>query len=432
MRIPHALIPTIRITAVVLFAALCTTIFSFLWLNAGGKIPLISSAGYRVDVTLPDVDNLVFQSDVRMAGVEVGQIENIEIVGSSARVTLELNGKAAPLHEGATVTVRNKTMIEETYLEVDDGDGPEIPSGQKLPDDAGRPAVQLDDVLATLDQPTRDSLRNALRSAGVATEGSKKDVGKALQGLGDLGREGARPLAALADQSADLKKVTVNTTNLLRALDTRQGRITQLVRDSNVLTGVLADNRQSLESLMRELPHMLDTTATASRELTRLAGGLAPVAANLKAASGDLSGALQELPATSADLRGLLPALNRTLDRAPGTLDRVPGFSDALRPLLSTVDITLADVNPMLAYMKPYGRDIAAYFTNFSQYLSGADGNGKIGRVMPVFNGKSLNSPLNTQQGPLRKTNPYPAPGSSPDPENFHGEYPRVEEAGPR
>ncbi|MPY99130.1 MAG: MCE family protein [Actinophytocola sp.] len=433
MRIPHALIPAIRITVVLVFAALCTAIFSFLWVNAGGKIPLVSRAGYQVDVMLPDVDNLVFQSDIRMAGVPIGKVEDVKTGGGDkARVTLELDEQVAPLHQGATVTVRNKTMIEETYLEVADGRGGELPSGTLLAEDAGKPSVQLDDVLTSLDKPTREALRQTIHSSAAATRGGKDDISRSLQGLGELGREGGDALTALAAQSKDLRQVANNTTALLQALDTRQGRVTELVRDSNALTKTMSANRKDLEQLMRELPPLLDTTTTASKDLRRFAGALAPVTADLKRAAPDLSAALRELPATTEDLRKLLPSLNRALDRAPATLDRVPAFADSTRPLLSTLEVELADVNPMLAYLRPYGRDLAAFFTNFSSYLGGSDANGHIGRVMPVMNEKSVNSPLDTQRGPLRKYNPYPKPGGATDPENFHGEYPRVEEEPPR
>lgn len=428
MRIPHALLPVIRSVAVLAFAALCATIFGYLWVNAGGKIPLVSRAGYEVDVVLPDVDNLVFQSDVRMAGVDVGKVEDVEVTGSKVRVTLRVEPEQVPLHRGAEVFVRNKTMVEETYLEVVDGKGPEIASGATLPESAGHPSVQLDDVLTSLDERTRASLGSTLRSAGLATRGTRADVSATLKGLGEIGREGGDALVALASQSKDLSKVAANTTALLNALDTRQGRVTQLVRDSDALTKTVAANRADVERLMRTFPRVLETTRVASGELDRLGRSLAPVAANLRAAAPDLSAALRELPATAAGLRGMLPALESTLDRAPRTLDRVPGFARAAGPMMRTLNVDLADVNPMLGYLRPYGKDIAAFFTNFTQFLMGSDANGNIARVLPVLNEKSPNSPLNSQVGPLDKRNPHPRPGSSDDPGPYVGEYPHIEE----
>jgi phospholipid/cholesterol/gamma-HCH transport system substrate-binding protein len=428
MRIPHALLPIIRTVTVLAFAALCAGIFGYLWVNAGGKIPLFSRAGYQVAVVLPDVDNLVFQSDVRMAGVDVGKVEDVEVTGSRVRVTLDVEPQQVPLHRGTKVFVRNKTMVEETYLEVVDGKGPEIPSGATLPESAGHPSVQLDDVLTSLDERTRDSLGTALRSAGRATRGTRDEVGATLEGLGEIGRQGGDALVALAGQSKDLSTVAANTTALLEALDTRQGRVAQLVSDSNALTKTVAANRAGVERLMRTFPRVLKTTRVAGGELDRLGRSLAPVAANLRAAAPHLTAALRELPATAADLRGMLPSLESTLDRAPRTLDRVPGFARAARPLMRTLNVDLADVNPMLGYLRPYGKDIAAFFANFGQYLSGSDANGNVSRVLPVFNEKSLNSPLNSQVGPLDRRNPYPRPGSSDNPGPYVGKYPHIEE----
>ncbi len=83
-------------------------------------------------------------------------------------VTVELDESVAPLHEGSTVSVRNKTMIEETYLEITDGDGPEYASGSELPEDAVRPSVQLNDVLTSLDDGTRRDLSAVIRSSGAS------------------------------------------------------------------------------------------------------------------------------------------------------------------------------------------------------------------------------------------------------------------------
>ncbi|GAA3239470.1 hypothetical protein GCM10017691_40680 [Pseudonocardia petroleophila] len=429
MRIPLFMVPILRTLVVAAFVGLSAFIFGFLWLNSGGTIPGISQAGYRVSLAMDDVDNLVPQSDVRQAGVVIGRVQTVEVEDGSAVVTLDLDDGAGPLHEGVTVTIRNKTLVEESYADVADGSGAEIARDSILPRSAARSSVQLDDVLTSLDQPTRDALGRTIRSAAVVTDGSREDIADAVAGLGALGREGGSALDALAAQSQDLVEVTGNTTALLQALDTGQGRITGLVRDTDRITQVVTDNRTDLEAVLRELPGVLDTAQNASGSLKTLAGSLAPVAANLEAAAPDLSAALAELPATSADLRGLLPSLDTTLERAPDTLSRVGGFTDVTRDLIPTLQVNLSDLNPALAYLRPYGKDTALWFAGLSQTLGvSADGNGTALRAFVVVNEKSVNQPLNTQFGPLEKYNPYPEAGGNSDPQrSFEGEYPRVE-----
>jgi phospholipid/cholesterol/gamma-HCH transport system substrate-binding protein len=429
MRIPHSLLPALRTGVLLAFVLVCALIFGYLWLGAGGRIPLVSGNGYRVSVPLADVDNLVQESDVKRAGVDVGKVVDVTAQGDQAVALLQLDPDAGPLHQGAVVTVHNKSLIEETYLDITDGTGPTIADGAELPPSAGRSSVQLDDVLASLSPETRASLGSLLRSSGLATANSRQNISRAVAGLGEVGRQGGDALTALAAQSQDLRELTVNTTDLLGALDTQQGRVADLVTDSEKVFRTTAQSRSDIEALMRRLPPLLSTAQDAGGSLTALAGKLAPVAANLRGAAPDLSAALQELPATSADLRGLLPSLDSVLDRAPDTLNRVPTLGADVRAIVPTLQVNLSDLNPALQFLQPYGCDIAAFFTNFSASVGPDDGNGNIFRILFLFNEQSVNQPLNTNIGPLTKRNSVPAPctGADPNPRGDQQQaYPRV------
>lgn len=422
-----------RLIVLILFTAMCAYLFGYLWVNSGGRLPVITDKGYRVTVDFPQVSNLVYDSDVMMSGVKVGQITSIEAVDGVARVQLELRSNY-PLHEGTIVEARNKTLIQETYLDITDGAGPEIPDGSTLPADAAQPAVELDDVLRSFDEPTRESLAGLLESSAEATAESADHISGALAGLGDVGREGSTVLDALAAQSADLEELSRKATTVLAALDTREGQIAQLVTDSERLFSATAENGENIAATMRTLPGLLDTVRGASDDLTSLSSKLGPVAADLRAAAPGLSAALQELPATSADLRGLLPSLQRVLDDAPATLDRTPQVASDLSGFIGTTDVALSDVNPMLSYIEPYGRDVSAFFSNFAQALNRGDANGKTLRIFMVFNEAAYRGhPVSTNQLPvLDKSNAYPRPGTADDPGPFEGEYPRIRQDPPR
>jgi len=393
MRISHSAMPVIRLIVLVVFATGCAVFFGYLWVNSGGKLPF-SSSRYTLTATFPRVANLVPDSDVMISGVAVGKVAEIKNEGDRAHVTMELD-QQYPLHGGVTVQVRNKTLVEETFLQLTDGDGPVLDSGAVLPENAGKPAVGLNDVLASVDPSTRQALASTVRSLGASTKDSQDSISRALSGLGDLGREGQGALSALSAQSEDLQKLSGNAANLLAALDTRQGQIAQLVRDADTLTKTTADGGQDLQTVMRELPGVLDKAKSASD-----------------------------------GLRGLLPSLNGVLDHAPDTLARVPVVVADAHQLLPTLNVALGDVNPMLSYLQPYGHDVAAMFTNMGQALSRGDDNGTALRTFIILNEESLRgNPLNLNNiPPLDKSNPYPAPGQSANPGPYQGgTYPRVE-----
>ncbi|WP_233459060.1 MlaD family protein [Amycolatopsis acidiphila] len=381
-----------------------------------------------MSLDIPKVSNLVDNSDVTIAGVTVGKVAALQVTGDVARVTVQLDSNA-PLHAGATVQVRQKTLVDETFLEVTDGRGPELANGASLPDGSAKPAVELNDVLVSLDGGTRQALAESLRSLGMATQDSRQDIDRALSGLGELGRNGKTALDALAAQSDDLKQLTSGAATLLAALDTREGEIANLVDDADQLAGATADNGQSLQSVMQKVPGVLDSANEATSSVSKLSGALAPVAQDLRAAAPDLDTALQQLPRAADGLRGILPALDQVLGKAPATVQRIQPVATDLTTLIPSLQNDLLQLNPMLTYLEPYGQDIAHLFVNWGASLMTGDKNGKALRLLPVINRQAVTGvPLNTNIGPLNERNPYPAPGAV-DPVPFTGQYPHVNQA---
>ncbi|AJE87260.1 virulence factor Mce family protein [Streptomyces albus] len=432
MRIPHSALPRIRLTVLVAFTVVCAMIFGYLWTHSGGSLPVITKKGYRIKLDIPKVSNLVENSDVMVAGVPIGKVAAIDVEGQQARVTMQLDDHA-PLHGGAKIQVREKTLISETFLQVTDGKGKALPNGATLPSGSAAPAVEVDDILASLDPSTRKALGSSLRSLGMATDGTSRSISQALAGLGQLGNEGKTALDALAAQSDDLRRLTGNTAVLLAALNTRRGQISQLVSDGNSLASATAGNAGAVRQVVRQLPGTLDSAKTASGDITELSAALKPVAKDLRKTAPSLNAALRQLPPVASSLRALLPTLNSVLNKAPGTLTRVPTVATDLNRLLPSLEQDLLQVNPMLSYLRPYGQDISHLFVNWGASLSTGDSDGTILRLLPVLSGQMVTGlPITTNKGPFNQRNPYPAPGGAQDPNPFTGEYPRVEKEAPK
>lgn len=425
--------PGVRLAFVGAFLVVCALIFGFLWVNSGGRLP-VGGSDYEVTATMPAVSNAVYFSDVMVAGVKVGKVRGVTEHGDRATVRIELDDSVAPLHEGATFQVRAKSLVEESFIAVTDGTGAAVTKGHVFPVTAAQAPVGLDDVLNSLDKPTRASLTSLARSSGLATKDSRDEVSSALEGLGRLGRDGGTALDALADQSADLTSLTRTSTQVLAALAQRRGQLSSLVSAADAVTQATSGQQAELAATIQALPPVLASARGAADDVRALARNLAPVASNLDAASGDLTAALRQLPSTAADLRGLLPSLDGVLDKSSATLTRVPALSKDLSAVTPPAEAVLADLNPVLGYLEPYGRDLAAWFTNFSQTIATGDVNGRAFRVMGVFSEQSLKGiPFSTNLGPLDRFNAMPAPGSLENPGAGRSSYPRVErEAVPR
>ena len=148
MKIRASSLPAWRLTTLVAFFAAMALVFTYLWVNSGGRLPGVGH-DYKVTLQSQDLQNLVENSDVMIAGVKVGSVLEITGRGENATAVVGLDESVAPLHEGATFALRSKTLVEETYVDITDGDGGEIDSssavvGEQLLCTSGRGAQRAE------------------------------------------------------------------------------------------------------------------------------------------------------------------------------------------------------------------------------------------------------------------------------------------------
>jgi phospholipid/cholesterol/gamma-HCH transport system substrate-binding protein len=421
MRCSPAFLKRCRGATLAVFLTAMALIFGVLWVNFGGSIPGVTG-GYTVTAALADTQNLVYDSEVRMAGVAVGKIRGLERRPDAVNVKMQLKGDAVPLHEGAKVILRAKTLIEETYLEVTDGTGAKIPDGGRLPASAEQLSVKFDDLLDTLPLDTRQQLASLVRKLGVATDGESEHLADTLAALGRLGREGHDALDVLASQSDSLAALVREGTDLLALLDEGQGQIARMASAAERLSRATASRDDKLAETVRLLPGLLDKVQAASPPVRQLAGALTPLADPLLRAAPDLNAALGVLPGATAELRALLPELSKNLDLLPDTLTRTPAVAADASALIPVLRVGLGDLNPMLAYLAPYAKDVAAFAANASQVVTASGLNA--GRFLLVIDTGSFTGDLVTS----KVHNAYPPAGGATAPAPFNGTVPRVPE----
>ena len=119
-----------QIAIMATFALSCFGLLLFLWLAFGGAIPL-KPKGYRINASFNEATTLAIEADVRISGVRVGKVKTIEPNKTTGRsdVVIEIESDYAPSPADAKATLRQKTLLGETYVELTPGteDGPKIP-----------------------------------------------------------------------------------------------------------------------------------------------------------------------------------------------------------------------------------------------------------------------------------------------------------------
>lgn len=421
-----------KLRFVLTFALLCAVGFGYLWVNSGGHIPVIAESGaYKVSFKTKDLKNLLDDGDVKIAGIVVGHVQSRELDDGSADVTIALDKDAAPLHQGLKVRVGVKSLIGSSYVDITDGSGAEIPNHSTLPRSNVAPAVDVDELLSTLNKPTRAHLVSAVRSLDPATKGTGHPLGDVMTGAGQIANQGNTVLSALAAQSVELQSLTVSARNLLGQLDTGQGQIATLVSDADKLTSATSARQKKLTATVRALPSLIASVRTGATSLQKLSVPLKPVAADLKTAAPYLTTALNKLPSVSKDLNGLVPSLNKTLVKAPATLRRLPGFDKTVRDVVPTAQTALGNLNPMLSYIAPYGLDLGQLFGSFGGSFDEVAEDG----IMPIRLTAIAEGATSVRELPIKLpdlttwTNPYPQPGQMGHPKAYKGTYPHINRA---
>jgi phospholipid/cholesterol/gamma-HCH transport system substrate-binding protein len=275
---------------------------------------------------------LVQGNQVKVDGVVVGTVEDLEVVDGVAEVGLELDDAAMPLHDDAQLTIRPVSLLGERYVDLDRGspDAPVLERGEVIPLSRTATSVGLDEVLNTVDDPTGTGLRALVSTLGEGMQGNGANVDAALRAMAPSLRE-TRALAAVLDEhNALLSQLVEDFEPVAGALAVRDGKaMDQLVESSDQVLAAVSERQADLD-----------------RTLSRLPGTLRVLRSTL----GNLQSAADDTAPTLAELRPLT-------DRLPELSRELESFSHALDPALASSEPVLARAEELLRAAAPVAVD---------------------------------------------------------------------------
>ncbi len=141
------------------------------------------AAGYRVYADFRDVTGLVKKSRVSIAGISVGEIHKIELVGDEARVWVLVN---TPLRSDATVAKRQASLLGDAYLEL-------------TPGQMGRPLKEGDEITHVIYDAAPADLINEMKTIAD----NVREITQSLREVVSTD-EGQAKLAAILDNVAQM------------------------------------------------------------------------------------------------------------------------------------------------------------------------------------------------------------------------------------
>jgi virulence factor Mce-like protein len=408
----------------------------FLAYNANSGLPFTPT--YKLSVQVENANSLVPGNEVRIGGVRVGQVEDVEPVEqedgtATARFDLRLEQQVEPLPADSKVIVRARSALGLKYLEIRPGNSDEgLEAGSLLPLSAARPEpVELDEVLDTFDSPTRVAIQANLREFGNALAGRGGDINSAIGELRPLverlvpvARNLASPrtrldrfFPALAQAAAEAAPVAARQGHMFVVLDQTFGALASVARPS--IQETITEGPPTEDALIETGPRIRGFLANSTGLFRDLRPGARALAANAPALEAAAIAGAETLPGA--------PAFNR---RIPPVAAALRGFNDdpAVRTGLSRLTETMNVLDTTTHFVTP-AQTVCNYgtllFRNVADTLSGGNGLGRWQRFIvfkPPTGGEEANNEgipaAQPANGPNRENflhvNPYPntaAPG---------------------
>lgn len=281
------------------------------------------------------VTGLYSGSAVRMLGIQIGKINDIEPMGQFVRVKMSYNGKYR-IPANAEAAIVPPSLIADRYVQFTPvyRGGPLLPDGAKLPLNRTMVPVELSTVLQSV-----NDLSVALGPNGANSDGALSRLvtvsANNLRGNGEQIHSTVHDLSTLLTTLADNKGDLVGTINNLdqftHALRNSDGAVRSLTRDLATVSAQLSGDRQNLAQAIQSLGIALGDVTQLVRE-------------NRGTLVADVHGLTQ---VTSTLLRQK-EALSEILDNAPLALQNLDGAYDPEAQALRTKNNVMIGNNPQL------------------------------------------------------------------------------------
>jgi phospholipid/cholesterol/gamma-HCH transport system substrate-binding protein len=247
-----------------------------------------------------DVTSLNPGDDVRIAGVRVGQVDELEIVDRHLALVHFSVESGRRLPADTTAIIRYRNMLGQRYIALERGEYPEpdhLEPGAEIPLDRTRPALDLTELFQGF-QPLFSALDpeevNQLSGEIIQVlQGESGTVESLLTHTGSL-------TATLADRDKVIGEVITNLNAVLDTINTEGDALTTLVSTLQELVSGLAADRTAIGESVEGMAELTTATAglfeTARRPLKESIAELGEVSQILVSGSDDLERFLVTTP----------------------------------------------------------------------------------------------------------------------------------------
>jgi phospholipid/cholesterol/gamma-HCH transport system substrate-binding protein len=364
--------------AVVVLIVIATVVSVFIFQKQRLRIPIVEEKPFQFTAEFDNAQGVVAGQGqtLRVAGVRVGDVTNVELIDGHAVVTFDVDREYLPIYENASILMRPLTGLRDMFFSLDpgtrDAEGGEIEEGDELPLANTAPDVPLDQVLEALDNDNQAYLRTILVGAGQGLDGRGKDLGRILGSLGPINRDLEKLNSAVAQRDENLSRLVHNLSILTKSVGTQDEDIMRLVTASNDTLAAIASEDPDVQTATSLLPGALTETRDAlaatkdfGDELGPAFNSLRPFARNLPELNSSTTELAQTVtPVIRDQIRPFVRSAREPIPDIKAAAQRLSKTA----PNLTSLTTSLNHLGNMAAY-NPRGQESAGTAGRDEGYL---------------------------------------------------------------
>ena len=272
-----------------------------------------------------EAGGLKVDDEVRIAGVRVGKVEEIELAGDHVRVGFRVD-EEAEFGQESNASIRVKTLLGAMYIAIEPAGDGQMNEGAEIPVERTTSPFDVVEAFSGLaDTSSRintDRLAKSMTTMADLSRNTPEEFRAALDGVSALS-------ANVAEKSEQIGTLLQNLEKVSKVLDERDEDIIALMRDADVLFRALVQRREAIHNL-------LVSTTQLSRELTTL---VRQSRADLKPALDHLESVLQVLNKNEENIDTSLRLMAPFYRVFANTLGNGPWFDTYIQNMPPVIEV---------------------------------------------------------------------------------------------
>ncbi|WP_405603560.1 MULTISPECIES: MCE family protein [unclassified Streptomyces] len=260
------------------------------------SLPLIGD-GKTYSAAFSEAGGLKPGDEVRIAGVKVGKVEDVDLDGGHVKVTFKIKGDPE-FGTGTGASIRVKTILGAKYLALHPKGPGQLRPGSEIPLKRTVPAYDVvqafSDLTTTTEKVDTDRLAKALDTLSTTFEDSPAEIRASIKGLSKISRTVASRDKALgelldhangvtgvlAEHSEDFSALVKDGDKLFKEISKRRTAIHKLLKSSIALgielSGLVDDNNKEIGPALKGLNRVVRMLEKNQSSLDRSVKLLAP------------------------------------------------------------------------------------------------------------------------------------------------------------